>query len=429
MATCSFLIRLEPFTQEYLKVQGCFDHPDRLFHSIQDAWLSASQLNTADVKELIPEFFYLPEFLMNQNRYDLGVRATGVQLNDVVLPRWACGDPVRFVHLHRQALECEYVSQNLHRWIDLIFGYKQRGKAAVEAVNVFHYLSYENAVDIDAITDPVQKAATIGIINHFGQTPRQLFTKPHKMRSPSPPEPLTIQSTAQLLVQSILPVRDLANNDRAFTTASGTLTLAAPERTASVALVNMTSISSSAVPVGNMNAGGAGGSNNSTGISTSNVTGISTAAMASMSAASQLSSQQQQQQQQQPVGPAPAPAPETPAPVAYLRAGGPNDRTVVVACTVGTLISPGSLGRVLEWGHLDGSMRLRPSLASSDTDKYIGIFESLHNGPISAVVWADDNTFVTGGVDGLLMVWTIVMTATKQLDLRLRKTLRGIKYF
>jgi len=26
----------------------------------------------ADIKELIPEFFYLPDFLMNQNKFDLG---------------------------------------------------------------------------------------------------------------------------------------------------------------------------------------------------------------------------------------------------------------------------------------------------------------------------------------------------------------------
>jgi len=51
---------------------GHFDLADRMFHSIKDAWLSAAKHNMADVKELIPEFFYLPEFLLNDNNFDLG---------------------------------------------------------------------------------------------------------------------------------------------------------------------------------------------------------------------------------------------------------------------------------------------------------------------------------------------------------------------
>lgn len=51
---------------------GHFDLPDRMFHGVKDAWMSASETNMADVKELIPEFFYLPEFLVNDNRFDLG---------------------------------------------------------------------------------------------------------------------------------------------------------------------------------------------------------------------------------------------------------------------------------------------------------------------------------------------------------------------
>lgn len=51
---------------------GHFDLADRMFHSVKENWLSASKNNMADVKELIPEFFYLPDFLLNKNNFDLG---------------------------------------------------------------------------------------------------------------------------------------------------------------------------------------------------------------------------------------------------------------------------------------------------------------------------------------------------------------------
>lgn len=51
---------------------GHFDLADRMFNSVREAWLSASRHNMADVKELIPEFFYLPEFVCNSNNFDLG---------------------------------------------------------------------------------------------------------------------------------------------------------------------------------------------------------------------------------------------------------------------------------------------------------------------------------------------------------------------
>src|SRR6185312_13539714 len=120
-------------------------------------------------------------------------------VNNVVLPSWAA-DSAEVIRIHRLALESEYVSANLHHWIDMIFGYKQRGKAAVEAVNVFYYLTYEcerhieresartpipfadissllsvsisvGTVDLDAISDPAVKKSTQAQINHFGQTP------------------------------------------------------------------------------------------------------------------------------------------------------------------------------------------------------------------------------------------------------------------
>uniref|UniRef100_T1IS53 WD repeat and FYVE domain-containing protein 3 n=1 Tax=Strigamia maritima TaxID=126957 RepID=T1IS53_STRMM len=184
MIVASYLVRMEPFTQHFLKLQGGhFDLADRMFHSIKEAWLSASKHNMADVKELIPEFFYLPEFLVNSNNFDLGCKQNGVCLNDVVLPPWSKNDPREFIHVHRLALECDYVSAHLHEWIDLIFGCKQSGQAALDAVNVFHHLFYEGNVDIYSIDDPLKKNATIGFINNFGQIPKQvglmLFKKAH----------------------------------------------------------------------------------------------------------------------------------------------------------------------------------------------------------------------------------------------------------
>ena len=43
-----------------------FDVADRQFHSVPAAW-QARMESPADVKELIPEFFYFPEFLQNMN--------------------------------------------------------------------------------------------------------------------------------------------------------------------------------------------------------------------------------------------------------------------------------------------------------------------------------------------------------------------------
>jgi len=62
-----FLIRLEPFTTLHIDLQGGkFDYADRQFFSIPSTWNTIYRTGN-DVKELIPEFFYLPEFLKNIN--------------------------------------------------------------------------------------------------------------------------------------------------------------------------------------------------------------------------------------------------------------------------------------------------------------------------------------------------------------------------
>uniref|UniRef100_A0A4W3JTN9 Neurobeachin n=1 Tax=Callorhinchus milii TaxID=7868 RepID=A0A4W3JTN9_CALMI len=181
-STLCWLVRIEPFTIFFLNAnEGKFDYPERTFSSVAKSWRNC-QRDTSDVKELIPEFYYLPEMFVNSNTYNLGVREDGTAVSDVELPQWA-KKPEDFVRINRMALESEFVSCQLHQWIDLIFGYKQRGPEAVRGLNVFHYLTYEGSVNLDSITDTALREAMEAQIQNLGQMPSQLLIEPHPPRS------------------------------------------------------------------------------------------------------------------------------------------------------------------------------------------------------------------------------------------------------
>ena len=181
-----FLLRLEPFTKPFLDLNGGhWDCPERLFHQVLETWNMLTTGTIPQVMELTPEFFCLPDFLVNTDKFVFGRRAADlVDVDSVVLPPWAHGSAREFVRRNLEALESPYASAHLHEWIDLIFGYKQRGKEAVKAVNLFFPESYEGAVDIDAITDEIERRSKIDMIRNFGQTPRQLWSStPHPARA------------------------------------------------------------------------------------------------------------------------------------------------------------------------------------------------------------------------------------------------------
>lgn len=182
-----YLVRRMP--QYMLCLQnGRFDHPDRMFNSIPDTWRNITT-NTSDFKELVPQFYDLDEkgiFLFNSKNLDFGMRMNGSKVGDVELPAWAT-DSSHFVSVLREALESELVSCDLNHWIDLIFGFKQRGEEAIRANNVFYHLTYEGAVDLDSIADPNERYSLEVQIMEFGQIPKQLFTKPHPRRHMASP--------------------------------------------------------------------------------------------------------------------------------------------------------------------------------------------------------------------------------------------------
>ncbi|CAL8311790.1 unnamed protein product [Merluccius merluccius] len=175
-----YLVRVAP--EHMLSLQnGRYDHADRMFNSINETWNNCL-VGATDFKELIPEFYGDdPSFLENKFSIDLGRRQNGSSINEVNLPPWAT-DASDFLQKHKIALESQYVSENLHEWIDLVFGYKQRGCEAVASHNVFHPLTYEGGIDCNSIEDPDQRIAMLTQILEFGQTPTQLFTVPHPQR-------------------------------------------------------------------------------------------------------------------------------------------------------------------------------------------------------------------------------------------------------
>lgn len=172
MSVCLYLGRLEPYSAEQMRIHGGkFDLADRQMESIAKMYTTVTNLSS-ESWELIPEFFFMPEFLTNDNHYPLG--------GDVELPEWSHNSPMNFIYLHRKALESDYVSQHLHEWIDLIWGFKQRGPEALAAHNVYDSALFETVWQ--ERTD-LKKEEIESYLKLVGQLPPQLFTTPHPARN------------------------------------------------------------------------------------------------------------------------------------------------------------------------------------------------------------------------------------------------------
>ena len=139
-----FLTRLFPFTLTAIEIQGDnFDAPDRLFINLNKTFISVTS-QQSDLREIIPEFFILPEMFININKLNLGKlqknkkegstamllkKKRGLKDNDdvfvdeVLIP---CDDnPYKFVSEFRFLLES---NNEINHWIDLYFGILTKNK-------------------------------------------------------------------------------------------------------------------------------------------------------------------------------------------------------------------------------------------------------------------------------------------------------------
>ena len=179
-----FLCRILPYTYITIEIQGGnFDDPERMFTSMERTFISTSSLKD-DVRELIPEFYMLPELFLNKNNINLDQNKTDsdnnlIVINDVKLPIWSKNNAINFVVKLRRFLETNYISNNINKWIDLIFGVVQRGEKAEEYHNIFQAHSYEKNVKIDSIKDIDSRNALMRLYE-MGVTPFQIFESESK---------------------------------------------------------------------------------------------------------------------------------------------------------------------------------------------------------------------------------------------------------
>ena len=181
-----FLIRQHPFTEIHLEIQGGeFDTGDRLF-------IGKKELSNLEEKhqELIPSLFILPEIYINTNNLLLGKFSKNIngehfekKVDDFILPKWSMNDPRKLILYFKQFLENKHISQNLHSWIDLIFGYKMSGIDAIKSYNTYRKACYEYS------KEKIEEEYSEGILDstlmekiEMGYMGKQLFKKQHKKK-------------------------------------------------------------------------------------------------------------------------------------------------------------------------------------------------------------------------------------------------------
>jgi WD40 repeat protein len=155
-----------------------------MFISLNRTFETASTLKD-DIRELIPEFYVLPEMFLNINNLNLSQdkldsEGNKIVINEVELPPWSNNRNANFVVEMRKNLEKKDIKIN--KWIDLIFGYLQKGEKAEENHNIFMLNTYEGMVNIENIKDEDEKNALMRLVE-VGVTPLQIFSSESKPRN------------------------------------------------------------------------------------------------------------------------------------------------------------------------------------------------------------------------------------------------------
>ena len=176
--TTYYLVRVFPYSSLRIELQGKnFDDPNRLFNSLSASFDNAIT-QKADLRELIPEFYCLPEIFYNKNNLNLGNILDDEEkphpVGDISLPPWSSEDGYIFINKHRELLESPEVNDKINEWFNIIFGSKQKGKEARKINNLFMNHSYEDFEEQYKKSNLEEKKYLCKLVE-FGITPNQVF--------------------------------------------------------------------------------------------------------------------------------------------------------------------------------------------------------------------------------------------------------------
>ncbi len=160
--------RLFPYSFISIQIQdNGFDVADRLFINIDKSYTNCCT-EKSDLRELIPEFYCLPEMFIDINNLNMGklqvpknikipqfttfqimkeiknIKDDNIYIDDVLLSYWCKYNQFKFIYILRKYLE---KNENLNYWIDLIFGVNQGGFGALENFNIFMPYTYVQAIN------------------------------------------------------------------------------------------------------------------------------------------------------------------------------------------------------------------------------------------------------------------------------------------
>ena len=177
--TCNYLIRVLPYSFIGIEYQGDgFDDPNRLFSSINSTFLNTLN-QRADLRELIPEMFYFPPLFYNKNDLKFGKISNGKEIDDVIIHESDENKKRKYKFLNdmREYLENE---ENLHLWIDLIFGInKEHNERGERYYNENSNIEFKNNPQI-LTNDLVLQSYDFGVLPY--QLLKSKFPKKEKLK-------------------------------------------------------------------------------------------------------------------------------------------------------------------------------------------------------------------------------------------------------